>query len=892
MNFCFPDKMITNCENNILENERNLKISLKEHFEPIENIEEQGVSNKDNTKSLSIDKLIKEHIFKTDSPNKLAWLISKIMKEVISENYFVTEKQLKYLSTPKVSNRYKTFKIKKKSGGTREINAPTNRLNNILYSLNLIFKSLYSPHEAVCGFTEGRSIRDNALRHVGHHYVFNIDLKDFFTSIPQARIWARIQCAPFNFSPSVANVVAGLCCVYNEELGKNVLPQGAPTSPLLTNAICDKMDRKLAALAKKYGLHYSRYADDITFSSMHNVYQEESEFRKEMKNIIEGQGFCLNDKKTRLLKSGQRQEVTGLTVNSKVNVTRKYVKDLRCLLHIWETKGYNTAYSYFYPLYKKEKGHIKKGEPVMENVIGGKLNYLRMIKGESNACYQKLQQRYDKLQKIIYIDNNIDKDITFVYQQFVLQDFEKNFSTKISLQISPKEKLIGKCNIFGMEKMLSITLNTQKELCPNLNTLNVGDTVNSPILKDCYVSLCCQRGRNFWLISHKQLEGSKYLTIPYIKINPDILLKKWEETNLEYVAWKFYFAISNKIDISTLENSIQEFVYFVTHNKHFNNTQKLQVAKLLARDYQKSCEEQNDKLIYSQENKNNEGKIIEQQKIFDPIDTARFLSLFNEPTGLKYLTHDFDPDNCPKTINELIEQTENVLKTKKRIPESLYALIENFSFGKKEWLDTFGKSHSSSIDKTDWIEWSENFHSHPINNPNFRNEIEIFRGTVRIDKGLLSKIIDVAAQNTALKIEKEKIDTADFYTNTYLLYLSIKRIFEMMNHRTEFPNVFVSYKRGHDENGAMLRKIIISQKGSFPQKTLQESIDRLNNHKEAGDFGAIKKYLNGYCFWSVETRWEGKSSRWNILRNANTPETEELDLESDGFTHILTFYLV
>ena len=111
----------------------------------------------------------------------------------------------------------------------------------------------------------------------------------------------------------------------------------------------------------------------MTFSSMHNVYQENSDFRLEIERIVIEQGFKMNSSKTRLLKTGSRQEVTGLTVNSIANVSRKYISDLRWILHIWEKEGYAKAYALFYPKYKQEKGYIKKGEPVMENVIGGKL---------------------------------------------------------------------------------------------------------------------------------------------------------------------------------------------------------------------------------------------------------------------------------------------------------------------------------------------------------------------------------------------------------------------------------------------------------------------------------------------------------------------------------------
>ena len=276
-----------------------------------------------------------------------------------THKYKITEQQLLHFANAKiVPKRYKTFQIRKKSGGTRDISAPCYQLGVILYITNVLLKSLYEPSSSVTGFTEGKSVVDNAQMHVNHHYVFNIDLKDFFPSVRQARVWARLQLPPFNFSQEIANVVAGLCCHFNAEGTDCVLPQGAATSPLLTNAVCDTLDRRMRGVAKRFGLHYSRYADDMTFSSMHNVYQDDSEFRLEIKRIIEEQGFKMNDKKTRLLCDGQRQEVTGLTVNSIVNVSRKYISDLRWIINVWEKAGYAKAYSLFYPKYSNFRNTI------------------------------------------------------------------------------------------------------------------------------------------------------------------------------------------------------------------------------------------------------------------------------------------------------------------------------------------------------------------------------------------------------------------------------------------------------------------------------------------------------------------------------------------------------
>lgn len=455
-----------------------------------------------------------------------------------SVRYSISENMLKHFSSDKIApKRFRMFHIRKKSGGLREIKAPCRQLDVILTCVNELLKGMYTPSEAAMGFTSGKSVLNNAHVHVGHNYVFNIDLKDFFLSIPQARVWKRLQLPPFNFPSEIANVLAGLCCTFEEDSERNVLPQGSPASPLLTNAICDTLDRRMKGVARRFGLHYSRYADDMTFSSMHNVYQEGREFRIEITRIISEQGFAMNENKTRLQKNGARQEVTGLTVNAITNVSRKYISDLRWILHIWEKEGYAKAYALFYPKYKHEKGYIKKGEPVMENVIGGKLNYLRMIRGANNTAYQKLQARYDALQELVFVDNETDKSKSYVYvQPYSLADFQDLFKTSITLSVSREKKLVGKCEIDGREKTLAISKSTQAALCANLNSLNPGDIVVSESLAKCFVTLCRHKGKNFWLITKFELKRSRCLSIQNLQINPDELLSLWSNYGIERAA--------------------------------------------------------------------------------------------------------------------------------------------------------------------------------------------------------------------------------------------------------------------------------------------------------------------------------------------------------------------
>ena len=445
--------------------------------------------------------------------------------------------QLNWYSNPKIClNRYNTFTIKKKSGGDRVIHAPVTGLKILQKIIAFVLQCVFDPHKASYGFIPNKSIVDNAKAHSNERYVYNIDLKDFFPSIDQARIWKCLQLPPFNLNndtkfslpvkassltikafrvfnqsvnkkysnfsilkysgsdlpagkfkidiieggflvfkvyqktsvesgkiiiiksesdldlvkkianennlnnestadvnfivdyicgklitdyfetknvPSyrqqVANIVASVSCFemeverYNsvtntwEMSNKNVLPQGAPTSPILTNIVCYKLDRRLTGLSKRFGLNYTRYADDITFSSSHNVYEKDGEFLNELNRIILDQGFTIKESKTRLQKEGFRQEVTGLLVGDKVNVQKRYIKQIRMWLYYWETYGLHKTESIFHEYYLKDKGNIKKQVPRLSLVLKGKLDFLKMVVGEKSTIYDSLLNRYNKL---------------------------------------------------------------------------------------------------------------------------------------------------------------------------------------------------------------------------------------------------------------------------------------------------------------------------------------------------------------------------------------------------------------------------------------------------------------------------------------------------------------
>ena len=297
-------------------------------------------------------------------------------------------------------DRYFTFTVKKKSGGERIINAPCEELKGLLQCFNYILQVLFTPHAKAMGFVRERSVVSNAQLHTNKNYVYNIDLKDFFHSFGRQWVkWALMQ-EPFNLSGErepLAFWLASLCTHSLEIEGstKIVLPQGAPTSPTLTNILCYPLDKKLNGLAKRFGATYSRYADDITFSSNKSIFKNEV-FLKELERIVKSQKLTINEKKTRLQKKEYRQEVTGLIVNEKVNTYRHYVKQLRMWLYYIEKYGMVKAEALFRKDYIKEKGHIKWEKNPMKNVLQGKLLYLKMVKGAEDATYLKLVQRFDR----------------------------------------------------------------------------------------------------------------------------------------------------------------------------------------------------------------------------------------------------------------------------------------------------------------------------------------------------------------------------------------------------------------------------------------------------------------------------------------------------------------
>lgn len=247
------------------------------------------------------------------------------------------------LFVEKTENCYSTFEIPKKSGGSRAICAPTEDLKGIQVRLAQalweyqkdVWKEQKIHPNISHGFEKEKSIITNAKIHRNKRYVLNIDLEDFFNSFHFGRIQGFFEKNRYFLLPhEVAVTIAQIAC-YNGRL-----PQGAPSSPIITNLICQILDMRLLGLAKRYKLDFSRYADDLTFSTNISTFGDNSEnFLTEVSAELQNAGFTINAKKNRLVFKDSRQEVTGLVVNEKISVNKIYCKETRAMAYRLYTTG-------------------------------------------------------------------------------------------------------------------------------------------------------------------------------------------------------------------------------------------------------------------------------------------------------------------------------------------------------------------------------------------------------------------------------------------------------------------------------------------------------------------------------------------------------------------------
>ena len=231
-------------------------------------------------------------------------------------------------------DHYHHFTIPKKRGGRREISSPKTKLRTAQSWLleNVLAKQ--EIHEAAMAFRPARSICDNAAPHMGRAIVIRIDLKDFFPSVGFKRVKRLYE--SFGYNEGVASLFALLSTEaprvamnfdgkkYHVAIGQRALPQGACTSPALTNILCTNLDARMTGICEKLGFTYTRYADDLVFSTNKIEGDPVSQILHWARLIIRESGFAINEEKLTVMRKGSRQAVTGLVVNAQMLTGRVF----------------------------------------------------------------------------------------------------------------------------------------------------------------------------------------------------------------------------------------------------------------------------------------------------------------------------------------------------------------------------------------------------------------------------------------------------------------------------------------------------------------------------------------------------------------------------------------
>jgi len=249
-------------------------------------------------------------------------LLSQHLPIILSERHFATITGLKLDFLYSVSNHeksfYRTFKIQKKSGGSREINAPL----PVLMSLQKwILSEILEKREtsvAATAYKKGLSTKNNARIHRGQKYILKLDIEGFFDNLNFEKVYSVFF--KMGYTKPVSLMLAKVC------LRDGVLPQGAPTSGLLANIILDDFDQNVLSFCREQGFRYTRYSDDLTISGPSKRIKKSLSY---IKNLLGYNALRLNESKTRLVSPGQRKIVTGIVVNQILNAPKEMVLDLR-----------------------------------------------------------------------------------------------------------------------------------------------------------------------------------------------------------------------------------------------------------------------------------------------------------------------------------------------------------------------------------------------------------------------------------------------------------------------------------------------------------------------------------------------------------------------------------
>ena len=288
------------------------------------------------------------------------------------------------------STHYIRFSVPKKSGGTRQLSAPQRTLARCQEWILRNVLDRTPAHPAAHGFVRSRSTVTSAREHVGRDVVLNLDLEDFFPTVTFRRVRGAFR--QLGYSPAVATIFALLCTesprktvqydgrTYHVATGDRCLPQGACTSPAISNLVSRRMDSRLRGICNRLGWKYTRYADDLTFSACGDATKLSAYLMARIRHIADDEGFSVNEKKTRLHGRHRAQMVTGIVVNQQPNVSRKTIRRVRAILHRAKTQGL--------------AAQNRDGHPNFEGWVRGMVAYITMVNPDQG---RRLREALDSL---------------------------------------------------------------------------------------------------------------------------------------------------------------------------------------------------------------------------------------------------------------------------------------------------------------------------------------------------------------------------------------------------------------------------------------------------------------------------------------------------------------
>jgi len=288
---------------------------------------------------------------------------------------------------------YHDLRLVKRSGKVRLISAPDERLKGLQRKIAASLNLIYSIRHPVHGFVTGKSVKTNAQSHLKNKYLLNIDLQDFFPSITEKRVVGLL--ISLGIDRRVSEIIARISC------NDNKLPQGAPSSPVISNLICFRMDKALLEFAKDARCIFTRYADDISFSGyrpLSGVFEAALPpagnfslelLSKKLREVIENNGFQINPEKLHYADRNTRRTVTGIKINEELNVDRRFVRNLRAVLYTIRKQGLAISQATYAAKYG--------GKASLASHIRGKLVWLRHIKGQTDPVFRQLALRFNAL---------------------------------------------------------------------------------------------------------------------------------------------------------------------------------------------------------------------------------------------------------------------------------------------------------------------------------------------------------------------------------------------------------------------------------------------------------------------------------------------------------------